>query len=128
MPRCGAPTPPWSWRLSARACKLSSWRTRVCKRLLPRRRHGRQQRKRGLINCIGGSFHIDFVFQYVASHPQYGMGATASAKFPFAPAQLNTSLALQHKNGGSSSDGMANINVAGSYQATFHPPQTSAHP
>ena len=25
-----------------------------------------QRQKRGLINCIGGSFHIDFVFQFVS--------------------------------------------------------------
>jgi hypothetical protein len=77
-----------------------------------------QQQKDGLINCIGGSFHIDFVFQFIAQHPQYGQGAAASARFPFAAAQLNSSLQLQCENGGWSPNGTKYIDVDGIYQAT----------
>lgn len=77
-----------------------------------------QQQKKGKINCIGGSFHIDFVFQFLVLHPEFATGASARAKFPFPEAQLNSSLALQKEKGGWTNDGLAYINVDGIYQAT----------
>jgi len=52
-----------------------------------------QRQLHGLINCIGGSFHIDFVFQFLTLHPDY-VTAGDSARFPHAAAQLNASLGL----------------------------------
>lgn len=75
-----------------------------------------QQSKHGMINCIGGSFHIDFVYQFVTLHPEYDVGTNTA--FPFPAAQLNSSLSLQKKHGGWSHDGLAYINVDGIYQAT----------
>ena len=78
-----------------------------------------QQQKHGTINCIGGSFHVDFVLQYLALHPALVGGALArAARFPMPGAQLNTSLGLQRRDGGWTDSGMAYLNVDGIYQAT----------
>lgn len=52
-----------------------------------------QRKKHGEINCIGGSFHIDFVFQFLSLHPEY-IAKGDSARFPFPTQQLNASLSL----------------------------------
>lgn len=64
-----------------------------------------QKAKQGVDNCIGGSFHIDFVFNRVKE------------PFPFPKAQANTSLSLQHSDG-LWSEGNAYLNIDGIYQAT----------
>jgi len=75
-----------------------------------------QQMKHGQINCVGGSFHIDFIFQYIVLHPAFGEGS--SAPFPFPREQLNSTLALQRKHGGWSPNGRKYIDVDGIYQVT----------
>ena len=78
-----------------------------------------QRQKHGPINCIGGSFHIDFVLQYLVLHPELVGGRLArAARFPMPSAQLNTSLGLQRGGGGWTDDGFAYLNVDGIYQAT----------
>ena len=69
-----------------------------------------QRERRGAINCIGGSFHIDFVFQYLyLNGGADGTGGTADPqwRFPAPLRQLNESLALQKRHGGWTGDGMA---------------------
>jgi len=74
--------------------------------------------KHGEINCIGGSFHIDFVMQNVVMHPEHAPPGT-DASFAYPAAVLNSSLALENKRtGGWTPDGLAYLNVDGMYQAT----------
>lgn len=75
-----------------------------------------QQKKHGKINCIGGSFHIDFIFQAVAEHRNEAPGADPS--FPFPAAQFNTSLSLELPGGGWTRSGLEYLNVDGLYQLT----------
>ena len=76
-------------------------------------------RPRHIVSSIGGSFHIDFVLQYLRLHPELvGTDLSRAAAFPRAAAQLNESLALQRSNGAWSGDGTAYLNVDGIYQAT----------
>jgi len=81
-----------------------------------------QKKKHGEINCIGGSFHVDSVFQYVVRNALYPAGSNGkkdlSATFPFPKAQLNSSLALQSESGAWSSDGLQYLDVDGIYQTT----------
>jgi hypothetical protein len=76
-----------------------------------------QIQKHGEMNCIGGSFHIDFVMQNVVMHPQNAPPGT-DATFVFPDKVLNSSLALEKRSGGWTPDGMAYLNVDGMYQAT----------
>lgn len=76
-----------------------------------------QVKKHGEMNCIGGSFHIDFVMQNVVMFPHNAPPGT-DASFAYAAAVLNSSLALEKKSGGWSPDGMSYLNVDGLYQAT----------
>ena len=77
-----------------------------------------QIKKHGEINCIGGSFHIDFVMQNVVLHPEHAPPGT-DASFAYPAAVLNSSLALENKRtGGWTPDGLAYLNVDGMYQAT----------
>lgn len=64
-----------------------------------------QKAQKGVGDCIGGSFHIDFVFTH------------AGESFPAPTAQLNASLAAQQKDG-AWSDGNWYLNIDGIYQAT----------
>ena len=73
--------------------------------------------KRGVLNCIGGSFHIDFVMQNVVLHPEHAPPGT-DASWAHPAAVLRNSLALQQGTGGWTPDGMAYLNVDGIYQAT----------
>lgn len=76
-----------------------------------------QVRKHGTLNCIGGSFHIDFVFQYAARNPSVAEGAAKFAAFPYAAAQMNTSLALQGgRTGAWSATGLSYIDIDGIWQ------------
>ena len=80
-----------------------------------------QRQRKGEINCIGGSFHIDFVYQHMYLYgggAAAGGGADATWRFPAPLKQLNASLALQKRHGGWTPDGMAYLNVDGIYQAT----------
>jgi hypothetical protein len=77
-----------------------------------------QVRKHGEMNCIGGSFHIDFVMQHVVMFPRHAPPGT-DASFAYAARVLNNSLALENKRtGGWTPNGMAYLNVDGMYQAT----------
>jgi hypothetical protein len=73
--------------------------------------------KHGEINCIGGSFHIDFVMQHVVMFPEHAPVGT-DASFAYPSQVLNSSLALEMHSGGWTPDGMAYLNVDGMYQAT----------
>eukprot|EP00039_Didymoeca_costata_P033249 m.41520 g.41520 ORF g.41520 m.41520 type:complete len:393 (+) comp9774_c0_seq2:31-1209(+) len=74
-----------------------------------------QRTKHGVINCIGGSFHIDFVFQYAVQHA--GISDGDDAKFPYPKAQLNASLGVRTKAGTWSGTGLSYIDIDGIYQA-----------
>ena len=63
------------------------------------------RKKKGVLNCIGGSFHIDFVFQYAYMNADIAASHHDSA-FPAAAAQLNTSLAFQTHGGAWSRNGL----------------------
>ena len=76
-----------------------------------------QVAKHGEMNCIGGSFHIDFVMQHVVMYPNHAPPGT-DAKFAYPSRVLNSSLALEKASGGWTADGMAYLNVDGMYQAT----------
>jgi len=76
-----------------------------------------QRAKNGVLNCIGGSFHIDFVFQYAWNNAGIAASHHDSA-FPAAAAQLNTSLAFQKHDGAWSRDGLEYMDVDGIYQVT----------
>ena len=76
-----------------------------------------QAAKHGEINCIGGSFHIDFVMQHVVMYPEHAPPGT-DASFAYPAQVLNSSLALEQPSGGWTADGMAYLNVDGMYQAT----------
>jgi hypothetical protein len=76
-----------------------------------------QVAKHGEMNCIGGSFHIDFVMQHVVMYPKHAPPGV-DATFAFPAQVLNSSLALEKPSGGWTPDGMAYLNVDGMYQAT----------
>ena len=77
-----------------------------------------QIQKHGEMNCIGGSFHIDFVMQNVVMFPENAPPGT-DASFAYPKQVLNSSLALENKRtGGWTPNGMAYLNVDGMYQVT----------
>eukprot|EP00041_Stephanoeca_diplocostata_P005893 m.70808 g.70808 ORF g.70808 m.70808 type:complete len:401 (-) comp16059_c0_seq8:1282-2484(-) len=80
-----------------------------------------QRKKNGLINCIGGSFHIDFVFQHhtlVSPAQRDSTPTNSSSLFPFPKQQMDSALSLQLPSGGWTGDGIAYLNVDGIYQVT----------
>ena len=76
-----------------------------------------QAAKHGEINCIGGSFHIDFIMQHVLMFPEHAPPGT-DGTFAWPSQVLNSSLALEKSSGGWTHDGLAYLNVDGIYQAT----------